>query len=290
MAAEVLGKISFLETPDVSGIDVLLNAGGVPQILADTTANLPAAGIAGRLFVDTTTNLLYRDTGSAWVTVGSAAYTGTTDQITVTGTVIALAANPIVPGTGGMRVPTGTTAERPVASVAGDTRFNTTTGRKETYNGTFWAPEGTVLQMASGSIAAITTTTQTPFDNTVPTIAEGSQIWTQSFTPISATSRIVIQFSITTAQSTVARTVSAAVFAGSTCVGTSSVHIPTGATTQNLPVPLPVQIVYSPGSTAAITFSARVGANGTGTTYVNTTTAGTQGGTLVSQYTITEIA
>jgi hypothetical protein len=48
------------------------NYGGVPLIGANTLANRPAASIPGRLFVDTTNNLLQYDTGSAWVTIGGA--------------------------------------------------------------------------------------------------------------------------------------------------------------------------------------------------------------------------
>jgi hypothetical protein len=48
------------------------NYGGVPLIGANTLANRPAASIRGRLFVDTTNNLLQYDTGFAWVTIGGA--------------------------------------------------------------------------------------------------------------------------------------------------------------------------------------------------------------------------
>ena len=48
------------------------NYGGVPLIGANTLANRPAASIRGRLFVDTTNNLLQYDTGTAWVTIGAA--------------------------------------------------------------------------------------------------------------------------------------------------------------------------------------------------------------------------
>lgn len=70
MSTLVLGAHSFSEVPDVNGTLVLLNAGGTPSILTNTLANRPAAGTAGRLFVDTTNSLLQRDTGSTWVNVG----------------------------------------------------------------------------------------------------------------------------------------------------------------------------------------------------------------------------
>lgn len=68
-----LGKISFLDVPDVNGIPVLLNAGTTPSIQTGTLAARPAFGTAGRLYVDTTSNLLYSDTGTAWITIGSTA-------------------------------------------------------------------------------------------------------------------------------------------------------------------------------------------------------------------------
>jgi hypothetical protein len=49
----------------------VVNYGGTPSIGANTSANRPAAGVKGRLFVDTTNSLLQYDTGSAWTTIGS---------------------------------------------------------------------------------------------------------------------------------------------------------------------------------------------------------------------------
>lgn len=40
--------------------------------------------------------------------------------------------------TGGLFLPTGTTAQRPAAPATGMIRFNTTTGNVETYNGSSW--------------------------------------------------------------------------------------------------------------------------------------------------------
>ena len=44
----------------------VVNQFGAPSINQNTLANRPTFGQAGRLFVDTTNNLIYRDTGSAW--------------------------------------------------------------------------------------------------------------------------------------------------------------------------------------------------------------------------------
>jgi len=50
----------------------ILNQKATPAIYADTLANIPAAGFAGRLFVNTASPYgVYRDTGSAWVQIAS---------------------------------------------------------------------------------------------------------------------------------------------------------------------------------------------------------------------------
>lgn len=53
----------------------VINQFGAPSINENTTANRPAFGQTGRLFVNTTTNVLQRDTGSAWVDIGAASPT-----------------------------------------------------------------------------------------------------------------------------------------------------------------------------------------------------------------------
>lgn len=84
--SEVLGKIQFLDTPEVNNVPVLLNAGNTPSVSADILANRPAPGVAGRLFVDTTNNVLQRDTGSAWVNIGPQQGVYILDKTTVTAT------------------------------------------------------------------------------------------------------------------------------------------------------------------------------------------------------------
>lgn len=50
--------------------DLVLNAGSTPSIQAGADASKPAAGIAGRLYIATDTQIIYRDSGSAWAKVG----------------------------------------------------------------------------------------------------------------------------------------------------------------------------------------------------------------------------
>ena len=216
MSTQVLGTESFLTTPDVNGQLVMLNGGGTGTITSGTLAGRPAASTAGNLYIDTTNNNIWRDTGAAWTSLSR------------------------------------------------------------------------VLQVVTGSIPAATgTSTITTALTAVPILADGVTAWTTSFTPISASSKLIISFDLTVAHGTAARTVIASIFAGSTNIGSAAAYL----ATINTPGSIGVYIVYSPGSTAAITFTAKVGATAAGTiaiSQVNSTT-GTLGGAAATEYTIMEI-
>ena len=213
---QVLGTESFLTTPDVNGQLVMLNGGGTGTIASGTLASRPAASTAGNLYIDTTNNNIWRDTGATWVSLSR------------------------------------------------------------------------VLQVVSGPIPATTgTTTITTGLAGTPILADGILVWTTSFTPVSASSRLIISFDLTVAHNTAGRTIIASVFAGSTNIGSAAAYLATA----NTPGSVGVYIVYSPGSTAAITFTAKVGSTGSGTiaaSQVNTST-GTLGGAAATEYTIMEI-
>lgn len=245
--SNVLGKISFLDLPDVNGQGIV--------VLGSGTANQIS--------------------------------TSQTDG-TLT---ISLASDPVIPGIAGMRLPSGATADRSATPSAGEIRFNTTLSAEEIFNGSAWLPTGKVIQMVTGTIAASSGNTQVPFDNTVPTSSEGFQIWSTSFTPKSASSQLVIKFTVSIAHATTNRTITMSVFAGTTNIGSTFTGNPAGSasSTPVLGLTLPLQVVYSPGTTSAITISARIGTNGGGTLYVNRAAAQTLGGATVTDYTIMEI-
>lgn len=98
--AEVLGSLSFLDTPDVNG-DLVLTA---------TTGVNSLSGTANQISV-----------------------TGSLPTYTV-----GLADNPIIPGTDSLIVPSGTTAQRSGSPAAGMIRFNSTIGSLETYDTPNW--------------------------------------------------------------------------------------------------------------------------------------------------------
>jgi len=63
----------------------VLNQFGSPSINSNTFANRPAFGQVGRLFVDTTNNIIQRDTGSSWVTISGAGSTPSLQAVTGVG-------------------------------------------------------------------------------------------------------------------------------------------------------------------------------------------------------------
>lgn len=286
MTTEVLGSVSFLEVPTVNGLGLILNSGGTPSILSDVTANRPAAGTAGRLFIDTTMHVMYRDNGGTWDALGSAStYTGTANQIDVTGSVLSISANAILPGTGGFVPPTGSTAQRPASPTSGLTRWNSTTSSAELYNGTYWLPQGQVLQVVTGTINAASGTTSIPYDSTTPLITEGTAIWSTTFTPLSATSRLLISFTLVNTNATVSNVNVCSLFVGATLAGATMDR----AAANNAPSSMALHAVASPGSTAPITIQARFGGQGGTTWYVNQTNAASLGGASVTEYSIIEV-
>jgi len=120
-----------------------LNSTGVTPGVYGNSTNIPV------FTVDTNGRV------SAATTIQAAvpSVTGTPDQIAISaGPTVAIASNPVLPGSGGVVVPSGTTGQRG-ASTLGNIRYNSTTGLFEGYNGTWTA-------FASGSgVTSISTGT-----------------------------------------------------------------------------------------------------------------------------------
>ena len=218
---QVLGTESFLSTPDVNGQLVLLNGGGTGTVSYGTLAARPAASTAGNLYVDTTSNIIWRDSGTAWVSLSAS---------------------------------------------------------------------GTVLQVVTGSIPAITAATTTiPLDNTIPTSTEGTLIFTNTFTPLSATSRIIVSYMLTVAAGTGNTTMATTAFYGTTNIGAAVTRCATSSATAGSAYNLSLQSVFATGAVTPIVIQGRVGALSGATWYVNTHATTFFGGALVSEYTITEV-
>lgn len=125
----------------------------------------PTTTVAYKIWVDTSTNLLKirNSSNNGWLVLGSltdAAHTNNFGLATkadpdFTGTVDT-AGDIVMAGTGVLKLPTGTTAQRPTAAT-GQIRFNTTTVEFEGYNGAAWGglasgvPVGTILTHAANT-------------------------------------------------------------------------------------------------------------------------------------------
>lgn len=121
-------------------------------------------------------------------------------------------------GTGFVKFPAGTTAQRPAVPVAGMYRFNTTLGVNEEYNGTTWVPAGSnpIAAITSGSIdgAAIGQTT--------PAAGAFTNLSATGNTTLGDASTDVVTFNGNTAN----------VPNGLAFVGTGSITAPVGTTAQ----------------------------------------------------------
>lgn len=136
----------------------------------------------------------------------------------------------------------------------------------------------------SSGITAASGTTTIPLDSTTPAITKGTQIWSETITPLDPASNISIQVGFVAGASS-AREMVVALFRGNVCIASSVVYL---TSSKASPVTL---VVEDPSlNTNARTYSMRVGLNSRATWYVNRKASGaTLGGTLsASGYIITE--
>ena len=127
------------------------------------TGSRPVSAVNGMIRYNSTTARFEGYQGSAWVTAGTGDGTvtnvsGTPDQITVvngtTTPVLSIASNPIIPGTGSLAFPAGTTGQRSLGPVNGMFRYNTTTATFEGYANNAWGSVVTgsgVTSVATGT-------------------------------------------------------------------------------------------------------------------------------------------
>jgi hypothetical protein len=294
MTTEVLGSYSFTSSPTINGDPLIVSTSGtVPIIAAGITSSRPTAGIVGRIYIDTTTLNIGRDNGASWDTLGgggSGSITATANETSVAGSTIGLANDAIFPGTGGVTFPIGTTAERPVAPNNGQTRWSSTLGYAEQYNGAVWQPLGKVIQNVTGPVpqssGTITAGIRWTLGATAPTTAQGFQLWTQSVTPVSAASKFIIRCTLSASYSTTNTPIFLAIFSGTTCIGMTLLS---ASSVANQSVNIAINISQPSVSTAAITFSARLGVTaGTGVLYWNQGATALPA-TMVTEYEIEEV-
>ena len=125
----------------------------------------PTTTVAYKIWADTSTNLLKirNSANNGWLVLGSltdAAHTNNFGLATkaspdFTGTVDS-AGDIVMGGTGALKLPSGTTAQRPTPAT-GQIRFNSTTTSFEGYNGSAWGglasgiPTGTILTFGAST-------------------------------------------------------------------------------------------------------------------------------------------
>ena len=125
----------------------------------------PTTTVAYKIWADTSTNLLKirNSSNNGWLVLGSltdAAHTNNFGLATkaspdFTGTVDS-AGDIVMGGTGALKLPSGTTAQRPTPAT-GQIRFNSTTTSFEGYNGSAWGglasgiPTGTILTFGAST-------------------------------------------------------------------------------------------------------------------------------------------
>jgi hypothetical protein len=143
----------------LTGRSVASSGAGLTVTDGDGVAGDPTIALSGQVanFANASFNgLVALSTGGG---ITAAVITGTASQIDVangTGVsgnpTISLATDPVIPGTGGVVVPAGTTGQRGTSTL-GNFRFNSTTGLFEGYNGAWTAfASGTgVTSVATGT-------------------------------------------------------------------------------------------------------------------------------------------
>lgn len=143
-----------------SGLDVT-NANGIAG-----NPTLALSGVAASVANLSGTGMLAL-TGSG-TTVTGRTLAGTTNQIDVANAdgsasapVFSIASNPVLPGSGGVVVPAGTTAQQPVGTV-GQIRYNTDTNTFDAYSAAGWNSFSPALGVTSFSAGTTGLTPTTP--------------------------------------------------------------------------------------------------------------------------------
>jgi hypothetical protein len=127
---------------------------------------------------------------------------------------------------------------------------------------------GIVIQYSITHVTSIASTaTVIPFDDTIPQSSEGAEYTTVAFTPVSATSTVLIRVTGHCSQSSTNHMV-IALFKDSDTDAIDAVSMKSSA--NNVMMPFTLEYSYAPGSTSAITFKIRYGPT-VNTGYMNST-------------------
>ena len=284
-----------------TGVDLefkKINAGSTKVTITDDAGNDEVdIDVDGGLILDGEVAGNGIVTRTAAETYTNRTITGTTDEIAVTNgdgvsgnPTIGVADDAQLPGTEGINLAGGTTAQRPGTPVEGDLRKNTSTNVMEYYNGTAWAEPGggNFVQSQSTSYVTHTTgTTSIPVDDTIPQNTEGTEITTLAITPTDTANILLIDVRIPTWYTSATSNMACALFQDSTASALASQYASISGATGASGI---LQHRMTAGTTSATTFKLRVGGTG-GTWAVNgTNSARVHGGVAPVTITIYEVS
>lgn len=127
-----------------------------------------------------------------------------------------------------------------------------------------------------------------PLDDTVPTNTEGTEVLSQAITPTDNNNRVLAQVNVWGAVGTGNSVLIVALFRGTTCINVASNTF----TTANFPACVSMAYLDSPASSAAQTYTVRVGPSSTAVVVrLNGSAVGRQfGGAASSTLTLTEVS
>lgn len=151
---------------------------------------------------------------------------------------------------------------------------------------------GNVVQVVNTNTGAVGTgSTTTPNDDTIPAITEGNEVLTTSYTPLSASNKLLFLISVTVNESTntgaaVAVALHRATVTDALAVGTADATSYNGG---SAPYPTAFNHYMTAPGTSTYTFSVRAGCDTGPVTWNGTASARKYGGVLISSLTIIEV-
>jgi hypothetical protein len=131
-----------------------------------------------------------------------------------------------------------------------------------------------------------------PYDDTIPTITEGTEILSQAITLASTASKVLATVNVWGSLDNAVAQASQAVFRSSVCINAAQMGVLGDSGADTVQVAGPMTILDSPGSTAAITYSVRVGPSSSATSVYLNGAIGTRrfGGASTCTLTLMEVA
>lgn len=149
-------------------------------------------------------------------------------------------------------------------------------------------PRRTITPVSTTDSAVATGTTTIPWDDTIPQNTEGDEYISQAITPVSSTSKLVVEITLGLASTTTGSVITAALFQDTTvgALKAKAIHNPNNDQINTIAF----THVMTSATTSSTTFKIRAGASKAGTTTFNGILGARKlGGIMASTITITEI-